>query len=381
MKAKKKKGKVILILIILLLLLIILWLLFWNNRSFTIVFDTNGGSLITNIEVKNGEAVKLPEAPNKEGYKFIGWVNENGKVITNGTKVDRDLTLKAEWVSNKAKTITAKFDTDGGSEIDGIVIEKGKNILLPVAPVKEGYIFVGWVDSNGKLVAGNLIVNSNITLKALWVEKGTKTSTIKFNTDGGNNIDSIIVENDKVILLPINPTKEGYVFAGWVDENGNAVTKDTIINSNMTIKATWKEPYTCPAGCKPTGDGSKCTNTTTTDLVKYTGCPSGTETIEKFCTSHKKQISIGFGEDQFYETVGIMCDNNPKGFCVDYNGRYYVTGDSCPSGYYKYIETEGLGAVYGCAKKYDKGGTGCPSGYKKDGSKCVKTETIKCKAN
>lgn len=67
--------------------------------------------------------------------------------------------------------------------------------------------------------------------------KGTKTNTIKFNTDGGNKIGNIIVENGKVISLPINPTKTGYAFAGWVDENGNSVTKDTIINKNMTIKA------------------------------------------------------------------------------------------------------------------------------------------------
>ena len=161
------------------------------------------------------------------------------------------------------------------------------------------------------------------------------------------------------IILPINPTKSGYAFAGWVDEDGNTITKDTVINKNITIKATWKQPYTCPSGCTPIGDGSKCTKTTTKDLVTYTGCPAGTETVEKFCSSHKKQISIGFGEDQFYETVGIMCDDNPKGFCVDYKGRYTVTGNSCPSGYYKYIDAEGLGALYGCAKKYEKGGSGC----------------------
>ena len=31
--------------------------------------------------------------------------------------------------------------------------------------------------------------------------------------------------------------------------------------------------------------------------------------------------------------------------------------------------------------KYNKGGSGCPSGYTKNGNKCTKTETIKCKAN
>ena len=62
----------------------------------------------------------------------------------------------------------------------------------------------------------------------------------------------------------------------------------TIVNENMTIKATWKEPYTCPSDCTPIGDGSKCTRTTTKDVVTYTGCPSGTETVEKFCSACRR---------------------------------------------------------------------------------------------
>lgn len=380
-KRKIDKKTIIIIVLILILLLIVLFLIFGRKGSYTITFDANGGTEISSIEVKNNEIVTLPEAPKKNGYKFVGWTNEDGKIITEGTKVTEDLTLTAEWISNKAKTVTTKFDTDGGNVIDNIVIEKGDNILLPVNPTREGYIFVGWLDKDGKIVNKNIKVSSNITLKAQWIKKGIKTSTIKFNTDGGTNVENIIVEKGKLIMLPTNPTKEGYAFAGWVDENGNAITEGTIVNKNMTIKATWKQPYDCPSDCTPIGDGSKCTKTTTKDLVVYSGCPTGTETIEKFCSSHKKQISIGFGEDQFYETVGIMCDNNPKGFCVDYKGRYTIASDSCPSGYYKYTEIEGLGAAYGCAKKYDKGGSGCPSGYTKNGNKCTKTETISCKAN
>lgn len=182
-------------------------------------------------------------------------------------------------------------------------------------------------------------------------------------------------------MLPINPTKEGYVFSGWTDEDGNIVTKDTIVNENMIVKATWKEPYTCPDDCIVIGDGSKCTKTTTKDLITYTGCPSGTETVEKFCFSHKTQVLVGFDEDATYVTAGIMCDGNPTGFCVDYNGRYTVTSDSCPSGYYKYTQSDGLGALNGCVKKYNKGGSSCPSGYTKSGNVCKKTETISCKAN
>ena len=50
--------------------------------------------------------VKLfPEAPTKEGYKFVGWTNKDGNVITKGTKVTEDITLKANWVSNDVETV------------------------------------------------------------------------------------------------------------------------------------------------------------------------------------------------------------------------------------------------------------------------------------
>lgn len=95
----------------------------------------------------------------------------------------------------------------------------------------------------------------------------------------------------------------------------------------------------------------------TKDVVTYTGCPSWTETVEKFCSAHKRQVAIGFDEDLTYETAGIICNGNSTGFCVDYNGRYTVNGDSFPSGYYKYTE------------------------YTKSGNVCIKTEIISCKAN
>ena len=65
------------------------------------------------------------------------------------------------------------------------------------------------------------------------------------------------------------------MFRGWVDEKGNEITKDTKVDKNMTIKAVWKEPYTCPKDCTPIEDGSKCTKTTTKELIVYTECPSG----------------------------------------------------------------------------------------------------------
>ena len=112
-KTKIDKKTIIIIVLILVLLLVILFLIFGRNGKYTITFDTNGGNEITSIDVKNNQIVKLPEVPKKDGYKFVAWINENEKVITKGTKVTDDITLKAEWVRDDAETITVEFNTDG----------------------------------------------------------------------------------------------------------------------------------------------------------------------------------------------------------------------------------------------------------------------------
>ena len=49
---KKKIGVIALILIFILLILLVIYLLFLKEKTFTIVFDTDGGTNITEVSVK-----------------------------------------------------------------------------------------------------------------------------------------------------------------------------------------------------------------------------------------------------------------------------------------------------------------------------------------
>lgn len=353
----KKKWIIILSLIILLLIIFILFLLFNREKSFTITFNTDGGTVITDIKVLNDEIVKLPESPTKDGYTFIGWTDSNGNIVTPGTKFTKDTTLTAKWVSNDAETITAVFDTDGGNKINDILIEKGTIILLPVEPIKGGYLFIAWLDENGNFISNNMIVSNNITLKAYWIKKDAKTWTISFDTDGGSSINNIVIEDGKTIILPNSPTKSGYVFAGWIDENGNLISEDTIINSKITLKATWKEPYTCPSDCTPIEDGSKCSKEITTSVSTTPSCPSG--------YSLKNGICIGTR----YPAKSI--DTYPWWAC-----------NSSSDYMYDEIDESGFGAMMWCQPRVNPTTKqGCPSGYTQNGNICQKTEIINCQAN
>lgn len=353
----KKKWIALIVITILILLGIIIFLLLNRQETYIIKLDTDGGSEVANIEIKDKEITKLPDEPKKEGYKFVGWTNKKGKVVTIGTKITEDTTFKAKWISNDVETSKITYDTDGGNKIEDIIIEKGTVILMPVEPKKEGHIFIGWVNEDGYLITEDIKLDEDTTLKAFWISEKAKTVEIKFDTDGGNKIESIVLENGKIILLPMNPTKEGFKFAGWVDKDGNEITKETKITTDMVIKATWKEPYTCPKDCNPIEDGSKCTREVTTNMVTKTSCPSGYKLIEGNCLDVANQYHA------------IHTDTNPFWKCNSSNE-------------YMYTEIEGMGALMWCAKKTNKVTSKiCPSGYTKSDNVCKKTETIKCQEN
>ena len=64
----------------------------WAANTYTITFDTAGGSEIAPITQDYGTVITAPEAPTREGYTFIGW----DKAIPE-TMPAENITLKAKW--------------------------------------------------------------------------------------------------------------------------------------------------------------------------------------------------------------------------------------------------------------------------------------------
>lgn len=377
---KKTTTIIAIIIIVLLLILTLLFFILRPDKTYTIEFNTDGGSEITTIEVKQGETFKLPDAPTKEGYIFAGWANEKGEIIASDITLDKSITLKSLWIEEDKETNTISFYTDNESSYNDIIIEKGKYIILPIAPEKEGFIFVGWINDEGNIITNTYIVNGNIKLYAKWISKEADIITINFNADDGNKIDKIIVEKGKIVSFPISPIKEGYVFDGWVNDKGEEVDVNTTFSDNITLKATWKELYTCPSDCKVSDDFKTCVKTETTNITTTSNCPNGTETVEYFCNYR----ATGDG----WSSPAINCSESGQrtGFCVQYSSISYRTFDwntmTCPSGYFRFSYADHGGAEIGCIKKFNKEEVGgCPNGYTKNGDGCTKTTIINCTLN
>lgn len=72
-------------------------------QTYTVAFDTNGGSAVNPVTVDAGSTVTKPADPTKSGYTFGGWYKDSTLQtpwdFANGT-VTADTTLYAKWTAN-----------------------------------------------------------------------------------------------------------------------------------------------------------------------------------------------------------------------------------------------------------------------------------------
>ncbi len=227
----------------------------WNVNSYTISFEENGGSTVSDITKNYGASVTAPTAPTKAGYDFGGWYeNENlsGSKYVFTTMPAENFTLYAKW---DIHTYTVDFNMNGGApQAASKTAQFNETITLPAAGTdftKAGYEFGGWFDNAGctgdsvgtasYTLPAQAANNDHITLYAKWI---IKENTISFNSNGGNAVTSITQEYNTNVTAPTAPEKAGYDFDGWYeneDLSGSRYVFTTMPAESITLYAKWKE--------------------------------------------------------------------------------------------------------------------------------------------
>lgn len=138
-------------------------------KTFEVTFDTNGGTNVAAVEVESGAVVTQPADPTKEGYVFADWYTDSALTASYdfSSEVTEDFMLYAKWTELEVGTFLVSFDADGGSYVNGIVIEEDAMVPEPADPTKEGYNFVAW-NLNDTAFDFETPITANITLVAEW---------------------------------------------------------------------------------------------------------------------------------------------------------------------------------------------------------------------
>lgn len=206
------------------------------KKTFTVSFDSDGGSAVESISVEEGLVATAPEAPVKDGYTFLGWYINNDKWDFANYIIYSDITLKARWTKN----YTVTFDSDGGTGTASQTLISGEKIAVPSVPTKDGYTFLGWYSGDFLWDFETDTVNADITLKAKW----KAIYTVSFDADGGSNVKSQAVNDGGKITLPTAPTKDKYVFDGWYLGDAKWDFESGTVTENITLKAKWLPIFT-----------------------------------------------------------------------------------------------------------------------------------------
>lgn len=163
----------------------------WSFDEFTVTFDSDGGSAVSEQKVLNTSAIE-PNEPKRNGYDFAGWYLNDAK-YTFDTKITGNITLKAHWTPaatlssiNMIDIENVKLDYQPGNAPQASAKRTGTNqdkydILFECweKQEKDGYTF----DRN--LKNENVTLNGASLPSSAWVmvmDDG-KTCLIQYGTE------------------------------------------------------------------------------------------------------------------------------------------------------------------------------------------------------
>ncbi|WP_206105479.1 InlB B-repeat-containing protein [Paenibacillus thalictri] len=211
----------------------------WTINSYTVSFNSNYGSEVTNQTVTYNTNASEPSVPTREGYTFGGWYRELGFVnaFDFNSAITGDTTLYAKWTIDR---YTVSFNSNGGSEVTSQTVTYSLSASEPSVPTRSGYTFGGWYRDSGLATVYdfNSTVAGNTTLYAKWT---INSYAVSFAGNGGTEVTNQTVTYNTYASEPVAPTRSGYTFGGWYSESGFATVFDfnSAITGDTTLYAKW----------------------------------------------------------------------------------------------------------------------------------------------
>ncbi len=216
-----------------------------EDLVYHVTFLNTGDSYIEPLTQYIDTLVDAPEAPMMEGYLFDGWY-EDDLYITPfdfSTKPSDDIVLYAKWIRDPAM-VRVSFETNGGSDIEPIFVEVGHQVKIPKTSLRDEHMFLGWYKDAELTQAAYspLTVNEDIVLYAKWYYQ-PNVVYIFFDSVGGSAVDPYQKRPGQGIGAPEEPTKPGYDFIGWYEDE--AYTRRyyfmSMGNETITLYAKWQK--------------------------------------------------------------------------------------------------------------------------------------------
>lgn len=225
----------------------------WTVKKFTVSFNSQGGSSVSNKTVTYNSTYGSLTTPSKTGYTFDGWYTaaSGGTKISASTKVTitSNQTLYAHWTAN---TYTVGFNSNGGTDVTSIKVTYNSTYGTLPTTTRTGYVFQGWFTAiaGGTQITPStkVTITSGQTLYAQWK---AEDCTITFDANGGygqSNLTSLSVEQGTEIGTRLNTSPGAPAnmhFVGWYDAKTGGKqytsTSRAPYQKTLTLYAHWEQ--------------------------------------------------------------------------------------------------------------------------------------------
>ena len=188
-------------------------------RSYTFIYQTqasNGRYIYT--KVVEGKA-QIGSSVTPEGLNFEGFITPDLSPV----KISSNPSDNVFYLQYKRKIHTVTFKL-GNGENDVIQKYYYDSEIFPPTPKKEGYTFKGWDNK-----VADKMPDQDLTYTAQWEINYYHIAFMVDNEDIG----ATYKYGDKIVI-PDNPTKEGYTFKGW-----SGTIPETMPGRNLNLTAVW----------------------------------------------------------------------------------------------------------------------------------------------
>jgi len=248
------KKKIIIITVIVILIVVAILFIFLGNKEYRVSFDGVDGSVVEIQKVGKNRFIKKPKDPVKEGYTFEGWYLD-GELFDFNTPITKNIELIAKWIPidsiDETEKLEVSFDTDGGSSIASIKVEKNEKINKPTDPIKEGHKFISW-QLDGKDFDFSTLITKSIELVAKWEKETIQNDTPNIipisNITLSKTSISLYVGGKFKLTATIKPNNATNKNITWKSSNSSVATVDS--KGNVIAKGVGKVTITATSGGK-----------------------------------------------------------------------------------------------------------------------------------
>lgn len=225
----------------------------YDFDTFTVSFNSDGGSAVPSQKVLKGAAAVKPAAPEKEGFDFIGWQNADVDYDF-AAPVTADVELTAKWEpktyvvnvpTGEGYTITPTADSVNPVVYDGtfkfnVAYENGvetADVVItangePLTADNEGLYTISGIRSDIYIAVSGVGMSWTHTVTFHYYSKGAEVTVAQTVVHAGT------------VTPPTETYRYTYKFLGWFDNaagDGVAVTDFTNVTDDAEYFAVYEE--------------------------------------------------------------------------------------------------------------------------------------------